>query len=125
MVKFIWFLYLECVNLNHFSIRVHLYHDMILNYLSITFKSKLTLIICKLESEKDLEDKRKLKRLQMKPTLAICRQEKVKRKKSLYGIAFIVLFATLTNLQIFMFYGFHQGIITKEYQKRSKIWVSA
>ena len=43
----------------------------------------------------------------MKPTLAICRQQKINRKKSLYGIAFIVIFGILTNLQVFWFYGFH------------------
>ena len=43
----------------------------------------------------------------MKLTLAICHQEKINRKKSLYGIAFIVTFAISTNLQIFWFYGFH------------------
>ena len=43
----------------------------------------------------------------MTPTLAICRQEKVNRKKSLYGIGFIVIFSIVTNLQVFWFYGFH------------------
>ena len=46
----------------------------------------------------------------MKPTLAICRQEKVNRKKSLYGIGFIVILSIVTNLQVFWFYGFHTEI---------------
>ena len=41
----------------------------------------------------------------MKPILAICRQEKISKKKSLYGIGFVIIFSILTHLQIFWFYG--------------------
>ena len=43
----------------------------------------------------------------MKHTLAICRQDKIDKKKSLYGIGFVVIFSIVTNLPIFGFYGFH------------------
>ena len=49
----------------------------------------------------------------MKPILVICRQKKINRKRSLYGIGFIVIFSILTNLQVFWFYGFHTKLNMK------------
>ena len=46
----------------------------------------------------------------MKPILAICRQEKIGMKKSLYGIGFVMIFSIVTNLQIFWFYGIQTDI---------------
>ena len=43
----------------------------------------------------------------MKKILAICRQQMINMKKSLYAIAFVVIFSVVTNLQIIWFYGFH------------------
>ena len=46
----------------------------------------------------------------MKSILAICRQEKIGMKKSLYGIGFVMIFSIVTNLQIFWFYGIQTDI---------------
>ena len=46
----------------------------------------------------------------MKPILAICREEKISKKKSLYGIGFVMIFSIVTNLQIFWFYGIRTDI---------------
>ena len=43
----------------------------------------------------------------MNPIIAICRQQIINMKKSLYAIAFVVIFSVVTNLQLFWFYGFH------------------
>ena len=46
----------------------------------------------------------------MKPILAICREEKISMKKSLYGIGFVTIFSIVTNLQMFWFYGIRTDI---------------
>ena len=46
----------------------------------------------------------------MKPILAICREEKISKKKSLYGIGFVMIFSIVTNLQMFWFYGIRTDI---------------
>ena len=46
----------------------------------------------------------------MKHIIAICRQEKISKKKLLYGIGFVIIFSIVTNLQIFWFYGIRTDI---------------
>ena len=58
----------------------------------------------------ELINKKELKRLWMKHILAICRQKKISKKKSLYGIGFVMIFSIVTNLQIFWFYGIQTDI---------------
>ena len=80
----------------------------------VQFGSMITyaqLIICEyIDSRFEQIDKRELKRLQMTPILAICREEKISMKKSLYGIGFVTIFSIVTNLQMFWFYGIRTDI---------------